>query len=128
MLVCLNQRSTLNQMQCSMIRSVTTRAPCSSSLISLNLQRDEGSSGRQSPASPLPQTSILPTPARTVCRTSCSHAGVTESCLGRSRLLPNCAFQSCCALGVTTGLHAVWGHSRGRGTDGIQPSRVSLIC
>lgn len=38
------------------------------------------------------------------------------------------AFQSCCELGVRTGLHAVWGHSGGRGTEGIQPSRVSLIC
>lgn len=71
--------------------------------------------------------SILPTPARRVCRTSCSHAGLTESWLGRSRLLPNCAFQSCCELGVATGLHVVWGHSSGHSTEGIQPRRASLI-
>lgn len=40
----------------------------------------------------LSQPLILPTPARRICRTLCSHAGVIESCLGRSRLLPNCAF------------------------------------
>lgn len=90
------------------------------------LQRRKRPSGHQSVAPQASQTFILPTPARRVCRTSCSHAGVTESWLGRSRLLPNCAFQSCCALGVTTGLHAVWGHSSGRRTDGIPPSRVSL--
>lgn len=42
---------------------------------------------------------MLPTPARTVCRTSCSHGGVPESWLGWSRLLPNCAFQSRCESG-----------------------------
>lgn len=63
-----------------------------------------------------------------ICRTSCSHAGNAESWLGRSRLVPNCAFESCWELRVTTGLHAVWGHSSGHGTDGIQPSRVSLMC
>lgn len=63
-----------------------------------------------------------------ICRISCSHAGDAESWLGRSRLVPNCAFESCWELRVTTGLHAVWGHSSGRATDGIQPSRVSLMC
>lgn len=63
-----------------------------------------------------------------ICRTSCSHAGDAESWLGRSRLLPNCAFESCWELRVTTGLHVVWGHSSGRGTDGIQPRRVSFMC
>ena len=48
----------------------------------------------------LSKASVRPTPARRACRTPCIHAGVTESWLGRSRLLPNCAIQSCCALGV----------------------------
>lgn len=68
------------------------------------------------------------TSSQEICRTSCSHAGDAESWLGRSRLLPNCAFESCWEMRVTTGLHAVWGHSSGRSTDGIQPSRVSLMC
>jgi len=51
------------------------------------------------------------------CRTPCLHAGVSESWRGRSRLLPNCAFQSCCALGGG-GLQRA-GMRSGAGSDGI---------
>lgn len=70
--------------------------------------------------------SILSTPARRVCRTSCSHAGVAESWLGRSRLLPNCAFQSCCELGVATGLHGATAVDAAPKESNLE--RVSLIC
>lgn len=63
------------------------------------LQSKKRPSGHQSVALLLSQTFILPTPAWRVCRTPCIHAGVAESWHGGSRLLPNCAFQSCCAAG-----------------------------